>query len=205
MSGFLISLRGDDLKHVMQFMSAEESRPLLQHVLVEKNGTMVATNGHCLMAIAPDQPTVLPRAVLIGFPHIKKSDIRESDVVEMQLPNDEPKSDTPVVATLKHEAAVRRYIVLMDGNASDYPNWRNALPAEDKWDVTAPVPSLNALYLSRFATDLVGRIKLISQGHPERAVRVVTSNSRHLGIVMPLRDLDEAHLPTYPETVKVAA
>jgi hypothetical protein len=194
---FTISLNATDIRNAQRFVTEDVSRPLLQGISVESTGVICATNGHALLAIAPDS------GVNTNRPH--------RDVL-LKFAKRIPGWATGLTLKIAENMGEHSYVVdCTNGRGKlesivateiigPFCNWRQVLPHDDLVSERHPFPPVNGEYVARFAAcSEKGSVRFAAQENAARAVRVYLPESRYVGVLMPLHHdqcgVDQRALP----------
>ena len=184
MSNFTVSAAS--LRDARPFTSTQESRPILNGILIESTGTIVATDGHTMLVQAggtADAETAPARDVII---RLDKAIPKWAEFVHIEIP-DSPAAncaDVPLVLKVTSGKGKVDYITAAEV-AGPFPNWRQVLPRTAS--ATAPLPPVNPALLDRFAIEGCGAIRMFADDNPSRPVRVAfDGRPKCIGILMPM-------------------
>jgi len=182
---FSFTIPAVSLRNVRPFTSTEESRPILNGILIESTGALCATNGHVMLAVAPgaDGTTSAPaRDVII---RLSKAVPKWAEFAEFADVPDAPAAnyaDVPLVVRVSNGKGKVDYIPAVEV-AGPFPNWRAAMPRHVS--ATAPLPPVDPGLLDRFAIEGCNTIRFYAE-NMSRAVRVAFSDRPgYVGVLMP--------------------
>lgn len=184
-----LTIAAPDLRALRPFCSRDVSRGAITGILIERSGVAVATDGHTLMAAAPmTEPnphsdyTRPHRDVVLQF---EKPIPTWAEWVTLDIDDDAPKDTRAYVVRFfsARKDAIGSCVEL----AGPFPNWRQVIPRDDELCGTAPTPLLNGTYVERFSVGS-GRVHLVAQSNPSRAVAVFPEEPRYFGLIMPVVD-----------------
>lgn len=197
-----ICLNANDLRNVLRFASDEESRPILNAVCIEAGGVFVATNGHTLLAVAPDSADneckYPANDILLRFP---KAPPVWATHASLDIVDSAKYGDVVTVTYHKPNTSKQAHGVayLVEG---PYPKWRRALSGERRPD--APIPPITGELLAQFAFPTDSKqmgVKLTAGATEASAVTVRVGDVRYFGLIMPLRSIAACaqHSPEPPQ------
>lgn len=172
------------LRNVRPFTSTEESRPILNGILIEASGAMCATNGHVLLARAPGHPDdEMPpaRDVIV---RLDKAVPRWAEWATVTDVDDVPTHhEVALVVKVWNEKGKVDYISAKE-IPGPFPNWRAVMPRTAS--ATASLPPVDPRYLERFAVEGCETVRFFAGKDPERPVRVVfAGRPEYVGLLMP--------------------
>lgn len=176
------------LRYVLPHVSTEASRPILNGVLLEPAGVIVATNGKTLVAHKFAYSGVT-RPIILAFPKIAaKADTLAFTMPETDIPS-------PIVARVLAASGMELERIILREVEGPFPNWRNVFPASD----AKPVPSIGVdpELVARFYVKGAKSLESIALDFfaPGSAIRVsYPKNDDVAGLIMPVR------IPITPDT-----
>jgi DNA polymerase III sliding clamp (beta) subunit (PCNA family) len=168
-------------------VSVEASRPILNGVLLEPAGVVVATNGRTLAA-HKFAASGVTRPVILAFPKLP------AKAATLEFPMPENGDSTPIVARVLSASGLELDRVIIREVEGPFPAWRNVFPASD----AKPIPAIgiDPELVARFAVkNGTGKNHLLTTEpvafeffHAESAVRVTyPKNDDFAGLIMPTR------------------
>lgn len=176
-----VTLSVPALRSVLPHVSTEASRPILNGVLLEPAGVVVATNGktlaaHRFAASGVTRPTIL------AFPKLPA----KADTLEFAMPM--VYSREPIVARVLAASGLELDRVILREVEGPFPPWRNVFPASD----AKPIPAIgiDPELVARFAVKGGKALEPVALEffHAESAVRVTyPNNADFAGLIMPIR------------------
>ena len=186
MSTVTLSVRA--LRYVLPHVSTEASRPILNGVLLEPAGVIVATNGKTLAAHKTACSGVT-RPIILALPKIAA----KADTLEFAMPDAD--SSNPIVARVIAYNGMELERIILREVEGPFPSWRNVFPASD----AKPVPSIGVdpELVARFYVKGAKSLESIALEFfaPESAIRVTyPKNDNVAGLIMPVR------IPVTPDT-----
>lgn len=188
-------VRAEALLAASHFATKEESRPILQGILIEKagpNACVVGTDGHTMLAYC------------YGRDGDVKDNGPETDLILVaDWRRLKVKSLTVPAACFRRGVGPGEWQILTYGrngaenilNAREvegpYPQWRQVMPREDELGGAIGAIELNLGLAARFAKSFGERANLTFLGDPKRALVVRNGNEPNmLGLWMP-KQLDD--------------
>lgn len=197
---FAFTVSASALRDLRPFTSTEESRPILNGILIETSGAMCATNGHVMLAVGPNAASVAPAPARDVILRLDKPVPKWAEFVDVPNVPDVPDSnyaDVPLVLKVSNSKGKVDYIPAAEV-AGPFPTWRNVMPRQAS--ATAPLPSVDPNLLQRFAVEGCPAVRFFADANsPEsRAVRVAfEGRPEYVGVLMPRRS-DELNTETVP-------
>lgn len=194
---FTFTVSAAALRNIRPFTSTEASRPVLNGILIESTGAMVATNGHILLARAPGHSDVeVPpaRDVIVRLNKAAPKWARWATVADV---DDVPTyNDVSLVVKMWDDKGKVDYIPATE-IPGPFPAWRNAIPRDAS--AGAPLPPVDPRHLDRFAVEGCETVRFFAGENPERAVRVAFAGyPKYVGLLMPRRT-DEWSMEMVPD------
>lgn len=188
-----IAFVANEWRAVARFASADPTRPTLHGVLIEPDGTVIATSGHALLAIAGAATQSHPARPVFYASDILK--IPAGAVVTMTKVGSLWHAEWRKFN--KHGNAIQKagVVVVQEMQHPNYPNWQCVKPQPDTARAVERIavnPSLLALFEP--VVELTDGAGVVLTFHgADRGIEVaVSNNARVYGLVMPLRLLDDA-------------
>ena len=197
---FAFTVSASALRDLRPFTSTEESRPILNGILIETSGAMCATGGHVMLAVGPNAASVAPAPARDVIIRLDKAVPKWAEFVDVPDVPDVPDSsyaDVPLVLKVTNSKGKVDYIPAAEV-AGPFPNWRNVMPRYAS--ATAPLPSVDPNLLQRFTVEGCPAVRFFADANsPEsRAVRVAfEGRPEYVGVLMPRRS-DELNTETAP-------
>lgn len=185
-----ITLCADALRLALPHVSREESRPILNGLLVESTGVVVAANGATFAAVedaawADDDRNTRPHADVIVRFH-KPRETTAKRIVRVEIDIDGTVTSGIVARLYGHVGQVG--VTLVDIVEGPFPNWRQVVPTGDGEAIREIGFKLDDVG-DRFAG--WGPIRLTFGKGPDAAVIVTApDNPGAFGLWMPARVLD---------------
>lgn len=197
---FAFTVSASALRDLRPFTSTEESRPILNGILIEHTGAMCATGGHVMLARAPEHSDTMRPPARDVIVRLSKAVPKWADVAEISDVRDMPLVsvfDAPLLVKVSNAKGKVEYITAVEV-AGPFPNWRNVMPRHAS--ATAPLPPVDPKLLERFAVEGCRAVRFFADANsPEtRAVRVAfEGRPEYVGVLMPRRS-DELNTETAP-------
>lgn len=209
----------DAIRMALRFTSTEAIRQYITGILIETDGTLVATDGHALVAIrdavqmlTSDDGALLYRSnrrVILSFPEKvklpQKATTLRVDIPET-LPDWDNRHTAALLATIEPEfgSALGAISVELSDGVNYPPLWRNLFPKKEQLEPAARV-IVNPDLLARFTADCKKATGVIvtfaGNGNP----MLVRINGRHnvAGLVMPMHGVaTHTDDPIIPEWIR---
>ena len=169
------------LRSVLPHVSTEASRPVLNGVLLEPAGVVVATNGKTLAA-HKFAVSGVTRPIILAFPKLPA----KAATLEFAMPD---RIDiAPIVARVLAASGLELDRVILREVEGPFPAWRNVFPASD----AKPIPAIciDPELVARFVVKGGKALEsvLLEFFEPQSAVRVTYANNADFaGLIMPIR------------------
>lgn len=174
------------LRDLRPFASTEESRPILNGILVESTGAMCATNGHVMLARAPEHPDTMRPPIRDVVVRLSKAVPKWAEFADISDVPDVPSvsfQDAPLVVKVWNAKGKVDYIPASEV-AGPFPNWRAVMPRNAS--AGAPLPPVDPRSLERFAVEGCQAVRFFADASATRAVLVAfDGRPEYVGILMP--------------------
>jgi hypothetical protein len=195
------------LRYVLPHVSKEESRPILNGVLVERCGNIVATGGHTL-CVHRDAAQHVAEDVIVRF-H------RAADVIKLKVSYITlDVSDVAGTggqwnrtATLHAEHGTPIGVTLYDIVDGPYPAWRHVMPDRthsSSGTLDGGVLPLDPALVNRFSARDAGPVVLRPTGSSRAVAVTYPQNENVCGLIMPFRAVTDGYIPTWATLPNVA-
>lgn len=175
-----IRIESAALSYVLPHVSKEASRPVLNGVLVEPSGVIVATSGKTMMAHR-GAPTGATAPVIIRFRKPKDTTARKVAYVMLDVPES---GHVVEVSTFDGDDRLLG-VTLADLVEGPYPNWRGVFPAGDAPGIGAPCLGVDPALLGLFATPNNSPVQLAFYGTGKPVLVTYPSVPNAAGLLMP--------------------
>ena len=176
-----VTLSVPAIRFVLPHISTEASRPILNGVLLEPAGVVVATNGKTLAA-HKFAVSGVTRPIILAFPKLPA----KAATLEFAMPPVD--SREPIMARVLAASGLELDRVILREVEGPFPNWRNVFPASDAKPIPAIGidPDLVARFVVKGAKEL--EPVLLEFFDAQSAVRVTCPNNADFaGLIMPIR------------------
>lgn len=174
------------LRDLRPFTSTDESRPILNGILIESTGAMCATNGHVMLARAPEHPDAMRPPARDVIVRLSKAIPKWAEFAEISDVPDVPSvafQEAPLVVKVWNDRGKVDYIPATEV-AGPFPNWRAVMPRQAS--ASAPLPPVDPRLLERFAVEGCEAVRFFADENPGRAVLVAfDGRPEYVGILMP--------------------
>lgn len=186
---FTFTVSAAALRNLRPFASTEESRPIINGILIERTGAMCATSGHVMLAREHAHGETSPARDLIVRLH--KAIPKWAEYADISNVPDVPDAsfqDTEIVVKVWNAKGKVDYIPASEV-AGPFPNWRAVLPRNAS--ISAPLPPVDPRLLERFAIEECETVRFFADENPGRPVRVAFGGyPGYVGVLMPMRSVE---------------
>lgn len=185
----LLSISIDALRYALPHVWRDES---MRHVptsgvLVESNGTLVATDGWSMYVHHNATQGNIARDTILRFP-TRIPSAAKGEWLEVELPNEPPIHAQALSASVVNSAGKVLASLTIDEIPGPFPSWRNVVPAHHNTAEPLAMPSFDLAILKRFqcGTKSKDLLTLYPTGY-EKPMLVVWSKARdRFGLLSPL-------------------